>query len=86
MVCLLRLASERKLLPMIVFSFARKECETFAMMSWTAGEKGKDLDFTTADEKEAISEVRLSGWPLASVCLPVFPENCLVCVPRKIHE
>ena len=54
----LRLAQEKNLLPVIVFSFVRKECEQFAMGTWTAGEKDGGLDFTSAEEKEAIEQVR----------------------------
>ena len=57
----LKLVEEKELYPMIVFSFARIECETFAMNTWTESEKSGKLDFTTDEEKEAIEHVRSSA-------------------------
>lgn len=58
---MLKLVEEKQLLPAIVFSFARMECEAFAMNVWTEGEKSGKLDFTTAEEKASIEEVRTRG-------------------------
>lgn len=47
---IIRTIKERDMLPCIIFSFSRKECETYAMGL-------KDLDFTTAEEKESIEVI-----------------------------
>lgn len=50
--------------PVIVFSFSRKECEAYALALQ------KDVDFTTAEEKEMIDQARsVHGWLLALVCI-----------------
>ena len=41
---------ERNLDPLIVFSFSKKDCETYALLL-------AKLDFTSADEKKLIQEV-----------------------------
>lgn len=48
---LLLLASAKDWLPLIVFSFARRECEHLSLV---AGSKKYNLDFTSAEEKESI--------------------------------
>ena len=45
------LVMERNLDPVIVFSFSKKDCETYALLL-------AKMDFTTDDEKELIGEVR----------------------------
>jgi superfamily II RNA helicase len=55
---MLQLAQNHKLIPVIVFSFSRMECEAFAMGVFIEGNKGSGhLDFTTESEKEAIEVV-----------------------------
>ena len=56
----LKLVEEKELYPAIVFSFVRRECETFAMNVWHASEKTGKLDFTTDEEKHNIEIVRRS--------------------------
>ena len=41
---------ERNLDPVIVFSFSKRDCETYALLM-------AKMDFTNADEKKLISEV-----------------------------
>jgi superfamily II RNA helicase len=55
---MLRLAEGHQLLPIIVFSFSRMECEAFAMGCYLEGTRSPPhLDFTTHEEKEAIEVV-----------------------------
>jgi superfamily II RNA helicase len=70
----LELVEEKALYPMIVFSFARMECEAFAMACWTKSEKSGKLDFTTPDEKAAIEQVRLSFEVMERCCA------CVACM------
>ena len=44
------LVMERNLDPVIVFSFSKRDCETYALLM-------AKMDFTNADEKKLISEV-----------------------------
>lgn len=53
----LKLAQQKSLYPMIIFSFARIECEGFAMFVINEGKKTNSLDFTTEEEKATIEEV-----------------------------
>ena len=55
---MLKFAEDKALFPVIVFSFMRAECESFAMNVYNEGSKSQALDFTTAEEKEAIDMVR----------------------------
>lgn len=57
---ILKLAQQKSLYPMIIFSFARIECEGFAMFVMNEGRKTNTLDFTTDEEKAAIEEVRVN--------------------------
>lgn len=57
---MLKLAEKKALFPVIVFSFVRLECESFAMHAWTESMKTGSLDFTTDEEKAAIEQVWLS--------------------------
>lgn len=54
---MLRLAQQKTLYPMIIFSFARIECEGFAMFVVNEGKSTGSLDFTTHEEKESIEAV-----------------------------
>eukprot|EP00117_Sycon_ciliatum_P021441 scpid29947/ scgid18789/ Superkiller viralicidic activity 2-like 2; ATP-dependent helicase SKIV2L2 len=47
---LIQMIMERSFQPVIIFSFSKKECETYALQL-------SKLDFTTEDEKKLISEV-----------------------------
>ncbi|CAB3409504.1 unnamed protein product [Caenorhabditis bovis] len=47
---IIRTIRESDMMPCIVFSFSRKECEAYALSL-------KDLDFNTEDEKKMVSEV-----------------------------
>lgn len=57
---MLKLAEKKALFPVIVFSFVRLECESFAMHAWNESMKGSSLDLTTDEEKAAIEQVWLS--------------------------
>ena len=46
------LVMERNLDPVIVFSFSKKDCENYALQM-------AKMDFTSADEKKLIADVRL---------------------------
>lgn len=48
------LVMERNLDPVIVFSFSKKDCENYALQM-------AKMDFTSADEKKLIADVRLEG-------------------------
>lgn len=54
---MLKLAEKKALFPVIVFSFVRLECESFAMQTWNESMKSGSLDFTTEEEKAAIEQV-----------------------------
>ena len=65
---MLKLAEKKALFPVIVFSFVRLECESFAMHAWNESMKSGSLDFTTEEEKEAIEQVTLSIHAHACAC------------------